>query len=67
MKFNSEVFKRKTKCFRASWSLNHFLTFDGKNFIEHVGKFQKVWYWETSKEFEKAVEDLTANDWRYIE
>jgi hypothetical protein len=67
MKFSSEIFSRKAKCFRASWGLNHFLTYDGENFIEHLGKSEKIWCWQTSKEIEKAVEDLTADDWRYIE
>lgn len=68
MKFNSEIFSRKKKCFRKSWSINHYLTYDAEkdNFIEHLGKSAKVWYWETSKEFERAVQDLTADDWEYI-
>jgi len=67
MKFNSDIFARKEKCFRRSWEKNHFLTYDGENFIEHLGKKAKVWYWQTAKEFESAVQDLTANDWSYIE
>lgn len=64
MKFNSEMFKRQSKCFRASWEDNHFLTYDGENFIEHVGEKSRVWFWENA---EQARQDLTAADWRYID
>lgn len=69
MKFNSDVFKRKAKCFRTSWSDNHYLTYDEPRrvFIEHLGNKCKVWYWETSKEMQNAITDLNADDWRYIE
>jgi hypothetical protein len=64
MQFNSLVFCRKKKCFRSSWKDGHFLTYDGENFIEHVGEKSRVWFWESA---EQARQDLTAADWRYID
>lgn len=64
MKFNSEIFKRQSRCFRASWKDGHFLTYDGETFIEHVGEKSRVWFWENA---EQAQQDLTAADWRYID
>jgi hypothetical protein len=67
MKFNSEVFKRKAKCFRSAWQDDHFLTYDGENFVKHVGNVTCIWYWDSAEDFQKAIEDLLAEDWRYIE
>jgi hypothetical protein len=64
MKFNSEIFKRQSKCFRASWGKDHYLTYDGENFIEHKGNKSHVWYWE---HFNNAINDIMAEDWGYIE
>lgn len=67
LKFNLEIFRKKSKCFRRSWSANHYLTYDGENFIEHIGNSSHVWYWQSSDDFETAVEDLTALDWSYVQ
>ena len=65
MRFNSAIFSRTSKCFRRSWNNDHYLTYDGENFIEHVGAQSHVWYWQSAKDFENAVEDLNALDWSY--
>jgi len=64
MKFNSEIFKRQSRCFRASWTKDHYLTYDGENYIEHCSNVSKVWYWD---KMEDAIKDLTADDWQYVE
>ena len=72
MHFDSELFKRKTKCFRMCWSERHFLTFDKNRelFIEHANgddeRYVHPWYWDTPADFEKACEDLSADDWGYV-
>jgi hypothetical protein len=66
MKFNSEVFCRKNKCFRESWPSDQYLTFDGENFVEHKNGMSMIWYWQTADEFSIAVKDITAEDWGYI-
>ena len=68
MLFDASLFKRKAKCFRAKWSDGHFISFDKEKelFMEHNGKSERIWYWQTSDEFAHAVEDLTASDWRYV-
>ena len=69
MRFDSEIFSRKLKVFRNIWSENHFLTYDkdSRQFMEHIGKKVRIWYWQTSDEFNQAVIDLNAGDWRYVE
>lgn len=64
MKFNSEIFKQHDKCFRLSWEKDHFLTYDGENFIEHFNGMWRIWYWD-DEDFENAIIDLNAEDWRY--
>lgn len=66
MKFNSLLFRRKKKIFRRCWNESHYLTYDCERneFIEHCGEVVKVWYWS---DFESALKELSADDWRYIE
>ena len=68
MQFNSEIFKRKNKCFRLEWQNGRYLTHDGENFIEHNdGQEPKIWYWDSAEEMQSAIHDLTSDDWCYID
>ncbi len=68
MFFDTSLFKRKARCFRAKWSENHFISYNERRklFMEHNEDSERIWYWESSEEFAHAVEDLTASDWRYV-
>ena len=67
LRFNSNTFCRKSRCFRRSWDTEHYLTYDGENFIEHKRNCAAhIWYWQTTDDFAQAVQDLTATDWSYV-
>lgn len=68
MKFDMELLQKAERAFRSSWGKGHFLIYDEerREVMEHENEQVRVWYWMTPEEFERASEDLTAPDWRYV-
>ena len=66
MKFDMELLREHegVSAARSSWDKDHFLDYDEKRseVMEHKDGAVHVWYWIN---FENAVEDLNALDWRY--
>ena len=68
MFFDSELFKRKAKCFRRRWNERHYVTYDKERslFMENCGDNTHIWYWDDANDYHRAVTDLTADDWEYV-
>lgn len=66
MKFDASILRGKNKIFRQSWEKDHFLTFNGEVFLEHLDNEIHVWFYDLETQYKKAFDDLTANDWAYV-